>query len=43
MTGYASGNIETEALEAEAAVLIHKPYAVDELGRKVRAVLDARN
>lgn len=39
MTGYASGTLN-EALEAECAVLIQKPYAVDDLGRKVRDVLD---
>lgn len=40
MTGYASGALQTEALSEEGAILIQKPYAVDELGRTVRDILD---
>jgi len=40
MTGYASGALQSEALSEEGAVLIQKPYAVDELGRTVRDMLD---
>ena len=40
MTGYGAGTPETDLLEKEGAVLIAKPYEIDELGRRVREVLD---
>jgi hypothetical protein len=40
MTGYASGTHQTEAASEEGALLIQKPYAVHELGRTVRDILD---
>jgi two-component system, cell cycle sensor histidine kinase and response regulator CckA len=40
MTGYASGTVQTQAVGATGAVLIQKPYAVDELVRAVREMLD---
>jgi DNA-binding response OmpR family regulator len=40
MTGYASGTVQTHAVGETGAALIHKPYAVDELVRAVREMLD---
>ena len=40
MTGHGAGTPETDLLESEGAVLIAKPYEIDELERKVREMLD---
>jgi DNA-binding response OmpR family regulator len=43
MTGHAPEMFKEELADANSAILVQKPYDLDELGRKVRQVLDAHS
>jgi len=42
MTGHAHETLRDELVRSRSAEIVQKPYQLDELGRKVRDVLDAR-
>ena len=42
MTGYSPDALKSDLFKEAETLLVQKPYAIEELGRKVREVLDAR-